>query len=174
MWSEESRGVTVRPSNRDGLPVGRQGSFLRQDDRRELRFMNQESRETNLQGVPPPPTETTMVSPVPVAASQPGYSSSTTNVESRSRSDIPSTAVLDSARTITPFTHLSGTTDLFIKEGYEFKIIDGMITNFHVPKSSLLMLVAAFVGREKLFDLYKQAIDKKFKFFSFGDGMLLY
>lgn len=69
---------------------------------------------------------------------------------------------------------LSGTTDLFIREGYEFKFVDGIITNFHVPRSSLLMLVAAFVGREKLFELYQKAIDKKFKFFSFGDGMIIY
>jgi S-adenosylmethionine:tRNA ribosyltransferase-isomerase len=48
-----------------------------------------------------------------------------------------------------------------------------MITNFHVPKSSLLMLVAAFVGREKLFELYREAMEKDFRLFSFGDGMLL-
>ncbi|MBI4225236.1 MAG: tRNA preQ1(34) S-adenosylmethionine ribosyltransferase-isomerase QueA [Candidatus Sungbacteria bacterium] len=68
---------------------------------------------------------------------------------------------------------LSGATDLFIREGYRFKFIDGMITNFHVPKSSLLMLVAAFIGKEKLRGLYKKAIAERFKFFSFGDGMLL-
>ncbi len=66
-----------------------------------------------------------------------------------------------------------GTTDLFIREGYKFQIISGMITNFHVPESSLLMLVAALVGRKKLFALYTQAIEKKFRFFSFGDGMLI-
>lgn len=68
----------------------------------------------------------------------------------------------------------SGTTDLFISEGYQFKVIDGLVTNFHVPKSSLLLLVAAYIGREKLFDLYLLAIEKRYKFFSFGDGMLLY
>lgn len=65
----------------------------------------------------------------------------------------------------------SGTTDLFIQEGYKFKFMDGIITNFHVPRSSLLMLVAAFIGREKLFKLYHEAIKRKFRFFSFGDGM---
>ncbi len=69
---------------------------------------------------------------------------------------------------------LSGKTDLFIREGCDFKFIDGLITNFHVPKSSLLMLVAAFIGRQKLFNIYEAAIKKKFRFFSFGDGMLLY
>jgi len=69
---------------------------------------------------------------------------------------------------------LIGTTDLFISEGYKFKFVDGLITNFHVPESSLLMLVAALVGRTKLLELYKKAISKKFRFFSFGDGMVIY
>lgn len=66
-----------------------------------------------------------------------------------------------------------GETELFIREGYRFKAVDGLITNFHVPRSSLLMLVAAFVGREKLLDLYRQAIERRLRFFSFGDAMLL-
>lgn len=66
-----------------------------------------------------------------------------------------------------------GTTTLFIREGYDFKMVDGLITNFHVPKSSLLMLVSAFAGRETILDLYRKAIEKKFKLFSFGDGMLI-
>ncbi|TRZ52551.1 tRNA preQ1(34) S-adenosylmethionine ribosyltransferase-isomerase QueA, partial [bacterium] len=68
----------------------------------------------------------------------------------------------------------AGETRLFIRPCDKFKFIDGMITNFHVPKSSLLMLVSAFVGREKLFELYDEAMKKDFRFFSFGDGMLLY
>ncbi len=68
---------------------------------------------------------------------------------------------------------VSGDTSLFIQEGYQFKFIDGMITNFHVPKSSLLMLVSAFVGRAQVLKLYRHAIRKKFRLFSFGDGMLL-
>ena len=67
-----------------------------------------------------------------------------------------------------------GDTRLFIQDGYKFKFIDGLITNFHLPKSSLLMLVAAIIGREKMAEIYKEAIKKKFKFFSFGDGMLIY
>src|SRR5262249_5165196 len=68
---------------------------------------------------------------------------------------------------------LSGGTDLFIREGCKFKMVDGMITNFHVPKSSLLMLVSAFAGREKIMRAYKQAIAQRFRLFSFGDAMLI-
>jgi len=67
-----------------------------------------------------------------------------------------------------------GNTRLFIKPGYEFKVnYDGMITNFHLPKSTLLMLVSAFVGRKKILDAYKIAVSKKYRFFSFGDAMLI-
>lgn len=68
---------------------------------------------------------------------------------------------------------LSGETDLFIKEGYKFRFVDSLITNFHVPKSSLLMLVSAFIGRKETMALYRLAIKKRFQLFSFGDGMLL-
>lgn len=68
---------------------------------------------------------------------------------------------------------LTGTTDLFITENYRLKFVDSVITNFHVPKSSLLMLIAAFIGRNKLFELYDFAKKSNFKFFSFGDGMLI-
>jgi len=74
----------------------------------------------------------------------------------------------------TRLSKLFGATDLFIREGYQFKFADGVVTNFHVPKSSLLMLVASFTGREKLLELYQKAAKKKLKFFSFGDGMLVY
>lgn len=65
------------------------------------------------------------------------------------------------------------TTDFFIQEGYKVKGVDGLVTNFHVPQSSLLMLVSALVGRKRLLGLYAQAIRRKFKLFSFGDGMLI-
>ncbi len=68
---------------------------------------------------------------------------------------------------------LQGNTDLFIQSGYKFNFIDGLITNFHVPKSSLLMLVSALTGREKILELYEKAIKKRFRFFSFGDGMVI-
>ncbi|MDJ0600512.1 MAG: tRNA preQ1(34) S-adenosylmethionine ribosyltransferase-isomerase QueA [Crocosphaera sp.] len=66
-----------------------------------------------------------------------------------------------------------GQTDIFIYPGYSWRVIDGMITNFHLPKSSLLMLVSALIGRERLLDLYQIAIKEKYRFYSFGDGMLI-
>lgn len=64
-------------------------------------------------------------------------------------------------------------TDIFIYPSYEFKVVDAMITNFHLPKSSLLMLVSAFIGRERTMEIYQYAIDEKYRFFSYGDAMLL-
>jgi len=64
-------------------------------------------------------------------------------------------------------------TDIFIYPGYEFKIVDMLITNFHLPKSSLLMLVSAFIGRERMMEVYQHAIENKYRFFSYGDAMLL-
>ena len=66
-----------------------------------------------------------------------------------------------------------GKTDLFIYPGYQFQVIDGLITNFHLPKSSLLMLVSALIGRERLLNIYQQAIEKKYRFYSFGDAMFI-
>lgn len=67
----------------------------------------------------------------------------------------------------------NGWSDIFIYPGYEFKIIDGLVTNFHLPKSTLLMLVSAFAGKEKIFKAYEEAVKKQYKFFSFGDAMLI-
>ncbi len=80
---------------------------------------------------------------------------------------------LESAASNHQLKNLSGQTRLFIQPGYNFKFIDGLITNFHVPKSSLLMLISALVGRKKLLSLYQKAISKKFRLFSFGDGMVI-
>jgi S-adenosylmethionine:tRNA ribosyltransferase-isomerase len=66
-----------------------------------------------------------------------------------------------------------GETSLFIYPGYKFKVVDHMITNFHLPKSSLLMLVAAFIGYERMIDIYKTAVEKEYRFLSYGDAMLL-
>jgi S-adenosylmethionine:tRNA ribosyltransferase-isomerase len=63
--------------------------------------------------------------------------------------------------------------DLFIYPGYKYRIVDAMLTNFHLPKSSLLMLVAAFCGREFLFEAYRHAIAEKYRFYSYGDCMLI-
>ncbi len=68
---------------------------------------------------------------------------------------------------------LSGSTDIFIYPPYKFKCVDGMITNFHLPKSTLLMLVSAFSSRENIKNAYKQAVDNEYKFFSYGDAMLI-
>lgn len=68
----------------------------------------------------------------------------------------------------------SGWTDIFIYPGYEFKIIDALITNFHLPKSTLLMLISAFAGRDTVMSAYKEAVEKRYRFFSFGDAMLIY
>lgn len=65
------------------------------------------------------------------------------------------------------------TTRIFIREGYDFQVVGGLITNFHVPGSSLMMLVAALIGRDKLLELYEYAKKNRFRFFSFGDGMLI-
>lgn len=65
-------------------------------------------------------------------------------------------------------------TNIFIYPGYKFKIIDALITNFHLPKSTLLMLVSAFSSREFMLDVYKEAVEKKYHFFSFGDAMFIY
>lgn len=67
-----------------------------------------------------------------------------------------------------------GKTNLFIYPGYQWRVVDGLITNFHLPKSSLLMLVSALMGRERLLNLYQEAIELQYRFFSFGDAMLIH
>ncbi len=67
----------------------------------------------------------------------------------------------------------NGVTHLFVKPGYQFRVADGLITNFHLSKSSLLVLVAAFAGREKILHAYAEAIEKKYRFYSYGDAMLI-
>jgi S-adenosylmethionine:tRNA ribosyltransferase-isomerase len=67
----------------------------------------------------------------------------------------------------------SGWTDIFITPGYEFKIVDKLITNFHLPESTLLMLVSALAGKDKILNAYNIAIENKYRFFSFGDAMLI-
>ena len=66
-----------------------------------------------------------------------------------------------------------GSSELFITPGYRFNVIDGMITNFHLPKSTLLMLVAAFAGRERILSAYGDAVGQRYRFFSYGDAMLI-
>ena len=67
----------------------------------------------------------------------------------------------------------SGWTDIFIYPGYKFKVVDNLVTNFHLPKSTLVMLVSALAGRENILNAYKNAIDNDYRFFSFGDSMFI-
>ncbi len=66
-----------------------------------------------------------------------------------------------------------GKSDLFIYPGYSWRVIQGLITNFHLPRSSLMMLVAALIGRQRLLELYQEALEQQYRFYSFGDGMLI-
>jgi S-adenosylmethionine:tRNA ribosyltransferase-isomerase len=67
----------------------------------------------------------------------------------------------------------SGTTDLFIVPGFQFQVVRGLLTNFHLPRSSLLMLVSAFAGRERVLSAYRAAIAERYRFYSYGDAMLI-
>jgi len=71
---------------------------------------------------------------------------------------------------ISPF---SGMVDLYIKPGHKFRFVDHLITNFHLPKSSLLVLVSAFAGREDILASYNEAVREKYRFYSYGDAMLI-
>jgi S-adenosylmethionine:tRNA ribosyltransferase-isomerase len=66
-----------------------------------------------------------------------------------------------------------GDTDLFITPGYSFKAVDALLTNFHLPESTLLMLVSAFAGYDAVMNAYRHAIDQRYRFFSYGDAMLV-
>ena len=77
----------------------------------------------------------------------------------------------DESGTIRPF---EGDTSIFITPGYRFKAIDGLMTNFHLPKSTLFMLVSAFAGFDTMQAAYKHAIEHEYRFYSYGDGSLLF
>jgi S-adenosylmethionine:tRNA ribosyltransferase-isomerase len=84
-----------------------------------------------------------------------------------------STRVLETVAVESRIEAASGTTDLFITPGYKFRMVDAMITNFHLPKSTLLALVAAFAGLEKILAAYNHAIEQRYRFYSYGDAMLI-
>jgi len=84
-----------------------------------------------------------------------------------------STRVLETAVTRSKIKAAGGTTDLFIKPGYKFKIVDAMITNFHLPRSTLLALVAALAGLQHILAAYDHAIKQRYRFYSYGDAMLI-
>ncbi|MDR0987475.1 MAG: tRNA preQ1(34) S-adenosylmethionine ribosyltransferase-isomerase QueA [Ruminococcus sp.] len=89
-------------------------------------------------------------------------------LESAFRDNLPLTADIEDAA-----MDYSGDTDIFIYPGYKFKVTDGLVTNFHLPESTLIMLVSAFLGREETLAAYKTAVDEKYRFFSFGDAMII-
>lgn len=85
-----------------------------------------------------------------------------------------STRALETAATsYRTLTKLQGDSQLFIRPGFKFNVVDCLITNFHIPKSTLLLLVSALAGKEYIFNAYKEAIDNKYRFFSFGDAMFI-
>ena len=71
------------------------------------------------------------------------------------------------------FVPMVGDTSIFIYPGFKFRAIDGLITNFHLPKSTLLMLVSALAGKDNILKAYKIAVNEKYRFFSFGDAMFI-
>ncbi len=71
---------------------------------------------------------------------------------------------------VQPFT---GMIDLYVRPGFNFRVVDNLITNFHLPKSSLLVLVSALIGHDRLMELYRAAIDERYRFYSYGDAMLI-
>ena len=68
----------------------------------------------------------------------------------------------------------AGETRIFIFPGYRIRSVDALVTNFHLPESTLLMLVSAFAGKERIFDAYRHAVEQRYRFFSYGDAMLLW
>jgi S-adenosylmethionine:tRNA ribosyltransferase-isomerase len=84
-----------------------------------------------------------------------------------------SVRTLESLKGEYSYNSFSGPTNLFILPGYQFKLVDGMVTNFHLPRSTLLMLVSAFAGRELILRTYETAIKEGYRFYSFGDAMLI-
>ncbi len=80
---------------------------------------------------------------------------------------------LESAAQSGKLESFSGETDIFIRPGYKFSVVDAMITNFHLPESSLLMLVSAFSGQDVILAAYRYAVEQKYRFFSYGDAMFL-
>ena len=81
--------------------------------------------------------------------------------------------ILETAASNNGLNAFSGETDLFIVPGYRFKVVDALLTNFHQPRSTLLMLVSAFAGRERIYEAYRHAIDRQYRFFSYGDACLM-
>jgi S-adenosylmethionine:tRNA ribosyltransferase-isomerase len=84
-----------------------------------------------------------------------------------------SVRVLETAGADEQVQATSGQTSLFIRPGYKFRIVDAMVTNFHLPRSTLLALVAAFAGLDTILAAYRHAVEKRYRFYSYGDAMLI-
>jgi S-adenosylmethionine:tRNA ribosyltransferase-isomerase len=80
---------------------------------------------------------------------------------------------LEAAAALGPLQPRSGATRLFIKPGFEFRVVDALVTNFHLPKSTLMMLVCAFGGYEDVMGAYRAAVAEQYRFFSYGDAMFI-
>ncbi|MEZ6092933.1 MAG: S-adenosylmethionine:tRNA ribosyltransferase-isomerase [Pirellulaceae bacterium] len=83
------------------------------------------------------------------------------------------TRILETAARNLPLAPWTGSTDIFIRPGFDFHCLDGLITNFHFPRSTLLVLVRTFGGDELMREAYRKAIEQKYRFFSYGDAMLI-
>jgi S-adenosylmethionine:tRNA ribosyltransferase-isomerase len=83
------------------------------------------------------------------------------------------TTVLRTLETVALTQGLEGETNLFVYPGFRFRVVKRLLTNFHLPKSTLLMLACAFGGRENVMNAYRHAIEKRYRFFSYGDAMLI-
>jgi S-adenosylmethionine:tRNA ribosyltransferase-isomerase len=96
-------------------------------------------------------------------AGRPVVAVGTTSVRTLESAFEPGTGVVPGRRS----------TDLFIRPGYRFRVVSALVTNFHTPQSTLLVLVAAFAGRQQILDAYREAVDLRYRFFSYGDAMLI-
>jgi S-adenosylmethionine:tRNA ribosyltransferase-isomerase len=84
-----------------------------------------------------------------------------------------SVRALESAARAGTLVPCTGDTDIFITPGFEFRVVDALVTNFHLPRSTLMMLVSAFAGHARILALYRHAVAQRYRFFSYGDAMLL-
>jgi S-adenosylmethionine:tRNA-ribosyltransferase-isomerase (queuine synthetase) len=82
--------------------------------------------------------------------------------------------ILETASKQGRISNFQGDTNIFIRPGFKFNTVDLLLTNFHLPKSTLLLLISAFSGKEKVMDIYKKAVDMNYRFYSYGDVSLLY
>ena len=112
-------------------------------------------------------------SPPPAAAIDSPRGARSAADSSARRLVVPTATTRPPAARVRAIAAASGETDLFVTPGFRFRVVDLLLTNFHLPKSTLLMLVSAFAGMERIRALYAHAIAERYRFFSYGDAMLL-